>query len=81
MAGAKKGRKKGKRVDLQMVHRLAAGVSLLAFGVIVAAGIRAEASIVTITFRAALVVIVVGLISRIVMSILVTTEEMNSGKA
>lgn len=81
MAGTAGKHKSHKRLKYSMVHRLAAGVSLLAFGVIAVAGLRAEASIVSITYRAALVVIIIGLLSRVVISILVSSEEMHSDKA
>ena len=70
-----------RRVQFALLHRAAAGVGLLAFGVIVAAGIMAGASVYTMAFRAAVAVLVIGLVSRVVVSILAAYEEMNSGKA
>ena len=63
------------------IHKLAAAVSLLCFGVVVAAGVMAEARFVTIAYRAFAVIVVIALISRLVVSILASYEEMNSGKA
>jgi|GEM_PF-3383476 len=73
--------KKVAKVKFTLIHKLAAGVSLLAFVVILAAGIRAQAGVTTIAFRACLAILAVGIISRIVTGILATSEEMNSGKA
>ncbi len=69
-----------KKVSFVYVHKVAAAVSLLAFGVIVAAGMMAEARFITIAFRAFLVFLVVAVISRVIVSILTSYEEMNSGK-
>lgn len=69
-----------KKVSFLYVHKIAAAVSLLAFGVIVAAGMMAEARFITIAFRAFLVFLVVAVLSRVVVSILASYEEMNSGQ-
>lgn len=81
MAVKKKDKKRVAKIKYTFIHKLAAGISLLAFIVIVAAGVRAQAGVVSITLRAFLVILAIGLISRIVIGILATSEEMNSGKA
>ena len=68
------------KISYAYMHKLFSGVGLLAFTVIVAAGLMAEASVFTITWRAALVIIVISLVNRMVVSILSAYEEMNSGK-
>ena len=78
---ADKGKKIIKRVSYSHVHRLAAATSLLAFFVVIAAGVMAEARVYTIAYRAVVVILAIGVVSRIVIRILATYEEMNSGKA
>lgn len=70
-----------KRISYAVIHRVAAAVSLLCFGVVVTAGIMAKARFTTIAYRAMVVILVVALVSRVVVSILASYEEMNSGKA
>jgi len=74
VAGAKK------KVRYVYIHKFAAAVSLLCFGVIVAAGMMAEARFVTIAFRAFVVTLAISVVSRVIVSILASYEEMNSGK-
>lgn len=80
MADKKQG-KLIKRVSYGHIHRLAAATSLLAFVVVIAAGLMAEARVYTIAYRAVVVILVIGVVSRILIRILATYEEMNSGKA
>ncbi len=77
-----KGSAQGKvlRISYVGIHKFAAAVALLCFGVVLAAGIQAGVSIITITYRACLAVLVVSLVSRVVVSILTTYEEIQSGK-
>ena len=67
------------------VHKLAAGVSLLAFFVIIMAGWRVDAPLPSkidlILWRAAVVLVVIQLVTLVVVRILKTYEEMNSGEA
>ena len=70
-----------KKVNFAYVHKLTAAVSLVALVVIIAAGIMGEARTITIAYRACGAMIVIGIISRVVLKILCTYEEMNSGKA
>ncbi len=77
----KKQQKLVKRVSYSYLHKLAAATSLLAFCVVIAAGVMAEARVFTIAYRAALVIVVIGVVSRILIRILATYEEMNSGQA
>ena len=82
MAGAKEAKKRVvRKVSFTALHRFAAGISLLAFGVVVAAGLMADARIITIAYRSAVVILMVSLISRVVVGILASYEEINSGKA
>ena len=69
-----------KKVSFVFMQKLAAAVSLLSLVVIVAAGVMGGARVITITYRAAGVVVVIGVISRILIRILESYEEMNSGK-
>lgn len=70
-----------KKVSFAYLHKLTCAVSLLAFVVVIAAGVIGEARTITITYRAAGVIILIGLVSRIVMRVLASYEEINSGKA
>ena len=70
-----------KKVSFAYIHKLTAAVSLLALVVIIGAGIMGEARTITIAYRSCGAIIVIGIISRIVLKILCTYEEMNSGKA
>lgn len=81
MAAEKKSTKLVKKANYAFIHKLAAGVSLLAFLVVVIAGLQARASVGTIAIRATVAIIVVALISRVLVRILASYEEMNSGKA
>jgi predicted ferric reductase len=76
----KKKKKNVKTVSFAYIHKLAAGVSLLALLVVMLAGIMAEASVVSISVRSVLVIIVISIVSRIVIQILSSYEEINSGK-
>jgi hypothetical protein len=77
---APKAKKIVKRVSFVFMQKLAAAVSLLALLVITIAGIMGGSRIITISYRAALVVVVVGILTRIIIKILENYEEMNSGK-
>ena len=81
--GNKGGKKKSikKKVGFAYLHKLEAGVALLALFVIVAAGIIAEVSALWIALRATLVIVVIHVISVIVNRVLLSYEEMHSGKA
>lgn len=61
-----------------ILHKLFAGVALLTFVVIIVAGLRTGLQLSTIAVRSTLAMIVIGVISRVVIRILVTFEEMNS---
>ncbi len=78
---AKAGKKGSiKRTQYAYIHRLASGVGLVAFAVIVAAGLMADVSVFTMAFRSAVAILVISAVSRVVISILSAYEEMNSGK-
>ncbi|MCB0353329.1 MAG: hypothetical protein KDD64_07395 [Bdellovibrionales bacterium] len=64
----------------QLIHRLKAAVALLAFLVVVVAGMMAGLSVGTIMIRATIVLLCIFVISRVVIQIMVTHEEMNSGE-
>ncbi|MBX7139231.1 MAG: hypothetical protein K1X83_14750 [Oligoflexia bacterium] len=69
-----------KRVSYVHLQKLFAAVSLLALFVVAATGVMANVGVVTIAMRALLVIIVIGVIGRLVVQILATYEEMNSGQ-
>ncbi|RMG42248.1 MAG: hypothetical protein D6719_06810 [Candidatus Dadabacteria bacterium] len=69
------------RKNYAHIHKLFAGVSLLAFLVVVISGLQAQASVFTIIIRSTIVILIIGIIGRILLRILATYEEMNSGKA
>ncbi len=69
-----------KRLQFALIQKIKASVSLLAFFVILASGLKGGASLSSILLRSTLVVIVVVLITRVVIQLLVTYEEMNSGQ-
>ena len=68
------------KVKYPSLHKLFAGVSLLSLVVTFMGGLMAGARFSTITFRALVVMIVVALISRIVMRVIASYEEMSGGK-
>ncbi len=70
-----------KKVSFAYVHKLAAAVSLVAFIVIILGGVMNEVRTITIAYRAMGVILVIGIVSRILVRILATYEEINSGKA
>lgn len=70
-----------KRVSFLFMQKLAASVFLLSFIVLVVGGMMGGARIITITYRAAGVLIVIGAITRVIIKILESYEEMNSGKS
>ncbi|NLF24744.1 MAG: hypothetical protein GX589_03695 [Deltaproteobacteria bacterium] len=67
------------------LHKFSAGVSVLTFFVILIAGARVDAplsyKIDLIVFRAFVALLVIQLLTRILVRILKTYEEMNSGEA
>jgi hypothetical protein len=81
-SGAPKGNKKIiKKVSYAYLQKLAAAVCLLAFVVMLAAGLLAGVSVITITYRACIVMVAVKVIARILVSVLTNYEEIDSGKA
>lgn len=78
---AEKQARRIKRISYAPVHRLAAATSLIAFLVVIGGGVMAQASVFSIAYRAFLVILVIGVVSRIIIRILASYEEMNSGKA
>ncbi len=72
---------KPKATSYAFIHKLSAGAALLAFVVIVLAGVMAQSSITMMVLRAVVVIAVVSLVKRVIIRILASYEEMNSGKA
>ena len=70
-----------KKVRYPNLHKTIAAISLIMFIVSIIGGLRAEVRITTITVRAVVVMLVVALISRIIMRVVASYEEMNGGKA
>ena len=82
MAASPKGIEKLVRtVDFTYLHRLFAAVALVGFFVVCIAGVLADVNMITMLLRATGVMIVVKLVSWIVIRILASYEEMNSGQA
>lgn len=69
-----------RKVDFTGVHKLKAGVCLITFFVVLASGLKAQVSIMTILMRATLAVMFIVLVSRIVIQMLATYEEIHGGK-
>lgn len=68
-----------KRVKYTLIHKFAAGLALVAFLVTIIAGVMADARITIITYRAALVILVIGMVARIVLRTWASYEEMKGG--
>ncbi len=77
---AKAGKKVVERLKFTALHKLTAGVSLLAFVVTLAAGLMAEARITTIVYRSVVVIVAIGMLSRIVVRIWSYYEEIHRGQ-
>lgn len=75
----KAAKKLTRKVTYAGLHRLAAAVSLLAFFVILGAGIMAGASVVTMSIRAFIVIVTVGVVTKLITRILANYEEIQSG--
>lgn len=71
---------KRKLPNYLLLHKLFAGVALLTFLIIIVAGLRTGLQTSTIVYRSAIAMIIIGIISRIILQMLVTFEEMNSGE-
>lgn len=78
---ASKVKKVTKKVSFTYLKKLTAGVSLLCLMVIVLAGVIGQARVITITYRAAIAILVIGVVSRVVIKILLSYEDMHGGKA
>lgn len=76
---APKKKKQTTRVRYTAVHKFSAGLSLLAFLVVIIAGVMAEARVITITYRAAAVIIIIGLATRILIKTWASYEETKRG--
>ena len=76
-----KDRKLARHSSFAAFYKFASAISLLTFFVVVVSGLMAEVSVVTITYRACVVIVLVAMIGRVLLSILATYEEMNSGQS
>lgn len=79
-AGRKKAGKKVRRVRYTHLHKITAGMSLLAFVVMLVAGMMAEVPLITTVFRACLAIVLLGVVSRVLIRVLATYEEINSSQ-
>lgn len=80
MASNKKTKRVVKKVNFGFIHRLKAAVSLLVLTVVVIGGFMAKASMIAILIRATVAILAVVAITRVVVQVLVTYEEMDGGK-
>jgi hypothetical protein len=78
---AAKGKAQKGSARFTVVHKLLAAVSLLSFFVVLVVGLRADADVYTIAYRACAVMLVIKLVSIVVIRALSTYEEINRGKA
>ncbi|MCB0340175.1 MAG: hypothetical protein KDD53_11255 [Bdellovibrionales bacterium] len=62
-----------------LFHKLAAGLSLVAFVVVIVGGFMEGVGIMTITWRACIVMIAISFITRILMRVWATLEEAKGG--
>ncbi len=61
-----------------MVHKLMASVGILMFMVIMINGLKNNISMSSIVFKSTIVLVILSMISRVVIKVLKTYEEMNS---
>lgn len=76
---AAKGDKKFSKAAYVEIHKLKAVVILIGMFVVAVSGLMARVSLTTILVRSTVVFLAVFVVSRIVIQILKTNEEMNSG--
>ena len=62
------------------LQKFKAVLTLLSFFVVIAAGVQAGATLGTIIWRATIVAVAIALLSRVLLQIFVTSEEMNRGE-
>ncbi len=67
-----------KKINYYLIDKFVAGLSLLAFVVIMIAGFMQNVSVVTITFRAMIAILLLVVVKIIVVKILVNYEEIGS---
>jgi hypothetical protein len=70
-----------KRVSFVFLQKLAASVCLLALVVMLTAGILAGVPVVTIAFRACIAMLAVKVITRVLVIVLSSYEEIDRGEA
>ncbi len=63
------------------IHKYSVGVSVLAFFLIIIQGMRAEVSVITITYRTFAVSLAIYILTRIVVKAIASFEEMNNGES
>ncbi|MEZ4753967.1 MAG: hypothetical protein R3A13_06595 [Bdellovibrionota bacterium] len=66
-----------KRVSYVVVHKVAAGISLLCLLVVAVAGLSANASVFSMTWRAFIAILLVKVMSVVLIKVLATYEEMD----
>ena len=60
-------------------HKYSAGVSLLAFLVVIISGMRADVRMITIAYRSFIVMVVIALVTRILVKAWASIEELDRG--
>lgn len=70
-----------RRVNFIQVQKLLAAVALLTFGVVLAAGLMAGASMFSIAWRACLAMLILKMLAVIILKILSTYEELHGGQS
>lgn len=87
--GTKPGSKgKAKGADAQtrikrytFIHKYSVGVSILTFFLIIIQGLRAEVSVITITYRTVAVCLAIYVLTRIIVKAIASFEEINNGES
>lgn len=72
--GSSKHVKGGRHLHL---HKITAAMSLLAFVVMLVAGIMSEVPLMTTIFRACIAMVLLGVVSRVLIRVVATYEEIN----
>ena len=78
---AKTGKASIKQTRFQPFHRLAALLSILCFIVMLVGGLMAEVRMITIAYRAVVVVFAISLVTKILIRAWISWEEMNRGQS
>jgi hypothetical protein len=70
-----------KKIEFTTLKKLVSGVNLIIFAVFILGGVNAGASFISITWRAAVAILVINVITVIVTRVAARYEEMHSGKS